>query len=224
MKSRFYDYANLLINNIEGGYYSPVRHYSSAMGRSGETMFGMDRTWGGSEVTESTPGKAFWKLIDANSSAWSYNSKGGKVEKELRKLAAEIMGARYERLFKKCLSSKAQKLVSKSPRLEIHFYYACWNGDGRFEDFADTINSAIKAGTTNLKELEKIALDSRLNYSVPLIRTGGQKMRDKVWPQLPEGGKSTWIWWLAGTVVLTGTGIVCYQQGYFNKLIKKLKR
>lgn len=185
MKSRFYNYANLIIDNIEGGYYNPDRHYSDAMGKSGETMFGMDRKWGGPTVTNTAPAVKFWQIIDSNSSGWAYLSKGGNSEKELRKLAAEIMYIRYDKCLK-YLSKKAQKLVSKSPRLECHFFYACWNGEGRFKEFATVINNAINSGTKQIKDLETKAIESRLNHSVALLRKGGEIMKSKIWPQLPD--------------------------------------
>lgn len=224
MEKRFYNYAKLIIDNIEGGYYSPTRHYNSAMGKSGETMFGMDRLWGGTVVNDSAPGKKFWKIVDANSSGWSYNSKGGKNESELKKLAAEIMGISYDKYFKQYLSSKAQKLVSKSPKLETHFFYACWNGVGRFKDFATVINNAVKNGTTNLEKLEKIAIDSRLNHSVSLLRKGGDIMQKKIWPKLPKNQTLIPIVVISSGIVTVGVvGWIGYKKGWWEKVVKKIR-
>lgn len=216
MKSRFYDYANLIIDNIEGGYYSPERHYNDAMGKSGETMFGMDRKWGGAVVNDSEPGKKFWALVDANSSSWPYNGKGGSAEKDLRKLAAEIMWLSYEKYSESYLSEQARKIIGKSPKLETHFYYACWNGPVHFKNFADTINSAIQSGSKSREQLEKIAIESRLNHSIALLRAGGAKMRDKIFPELPSSTTSSaWIWALVGIVVVGGGTFAAYKSGLF---------
>ena len=80
MLSKFYNLADLIITNIEGGYYSPVRHKSAAMLDSGETMFGIDRKHGGAYNT-SEAGKKFWAIIDQNSASWEWNYKGGRTKK-----------------------------------------------------------------------------------------------------------------------------------------------
>lgn len=222
MESRFYNYADLIIDNIEGGYYSPTRHYSSAMGKSGETMFGMDRKWGGTVVNNSVPGQKFWKIIDANSSSWGYNSKGGKHEKELKKLAAEIMYISYDKYFKQYLSEKAQKLVKKSQKLEAHLFYACWNGVVRFKDFATVINKAVESGTKKLSDLEKIAIDSRLNYNVALIRKGGEKMQNNIWPKLSSKRKILPIILISGGIITVGIlGWFGYKKGWYKKFTNK---
>lgn len=217
MKSRFYTYGNLIIDNIEGGYYSPERHYNAAMGVSGETMFGMDRKWGGAAVNTSKEGKEFWQIVDANSANWAYNSKGGKVEGKLRKLAAEIMYNNcYAKYFGQYLTPQAQKAVEKSPRLEAHLFYGCWNGVVRFKDFANTLNEAVKAGKKG-KDLETVAINSRLNYNVALIRRGGEIMRDKIFPKLSES-RSNAIWWITGgVVILAGSGFWGWKKGWFGR-------
>lgn len=193
MLNRFYKYAQLIIDNIEGGYYNPSRHSSNNMGSSGETMYGIDRINGGSDVTESEAGRRFWSIIDANAKTWPYNYKGGAQADELRKLAANMMFSRYERYSNSYLTAAARKAISKSPKLEINFYYACWNGAGRFKTFANEFNNAVAAGQTTA-QLEQTALNSRLNSSVSLLRTGGAILRDKIYPQLSNGGG--WLLWL----------------------------
>ena len=207
MKKRFYYYCNIIIDNIEGGYYSPERHYSEGMGISGETMFGMDRRHGGAVVNDSEPGRKFWKIINANSAAWPWNYKGGANEAELRKLAAEIMWISYEKYSKMYLTEKARKKVAQSPKLEVHFYYACWNGPGRFQQFANDINKAIEQGITSTSRLEEAAINSRLNHSVALLRQGGVKMRDKIWPQLKS---RKWLVWSSLAVAVAGVAVGAY--------------
>ena len=214
MHARFYNYANLLIDNIEGGYYSPERHYTPAMGISGETMFGMDRRHGGKDVTDSVPGKKFWAIVDKNSASWSYCSKGGNQEKPLKKLAAEIMYLRYEKYFKEYLTKKAQKKVSNNPHLEIHFFYACWNGVVWFQKFAEAINNAVNQG---VKGLEKVAIDSRKNSGNSLIAKGGKKMEDLFTKlKIKKGGKIVLV-----VLLLGGAGFGGYK--LYNYLKNKKK-
>lgn len=201
MEPRFYDYADLIINNIEGGYYNPARHNTNGMGSSGETMFGMDRKNGGS-LFDTAIGQQFWRIIDANSATWPWNYFGGAQESKLRTLAAEIMGQSYEKYSGLYLTDEARKIISKSPRLETHFYYACWNGPGYFQKFAKSINAAIQGGKRKTADLENIAIQDRLTHSVALIRKGGEKMRDKIWPQLPGSGGGIWLWLILGAATI----------------------
>jgi len=60
----------------------------------------------------------------------------------------------------KFLSSDAKKEVESNKRLLFHFAYACWNGSGHFEDFANDINQAVSDGLTG-DELVDVAIDSR---------------------------------------------------------------
>ena len=175
MKQKFYALADLIISNIEGGYYSPIRHKSAAMMDSGETMFGMDRKHGGDDINNSEAGKKFWAIIDQNSSAWAWNFKGGKFEKQLKKLAAEMMYNRFEKYSKLYLSTKAQKIANKSERILLHFFYACWNGVGWFKKFADDFNAQCQK-THNISALEKSCIAARKNSGNSLISKGGEKL------------------------------------------------
>ncbi len=221
MKSRFYKYGDLIIDNIEGGYYSPVRHYSAAMGQSGETMFGMDRRWGGSVVNDSKPGKEFWSIIDRESATWPYNYKGGTNASKLRRLASEIMWISYDKYFKQYLRKKAQRIVSRSPRLEAHFFYACWNGVVRFQQFAEAINKAVESGTTSLKDLEQVVLNSRLSHSVSLLRRGGEIFRDRIFPKLSRRRVPVWPFVAGGALLIAGGTIWAVKTG---KISFKRKR
>lgn len=205
MEARFKNYAALLVNNIEGGYYNPSRHNTANMGASGETMFGIDRANGGSDIKDSEAGRKFWALIDANSSSWPWNYKGGSLQDELLNLAAQMMYSRYTRYSANYLTAAAQALIKKSPRLELHFFYACWNGPGWFQTFAKAFNSAVNNGIKDVSKLEEVAINSRLNSTSSNIKKGGQIMKSKIWPGLSSGGG--WLWWLlaatAGIYFLT---------------------
>ncbi len=174
MNKRYYNLADLIISNIEGGYYSPSRHYSDAMGISGETMFGIDRKHGGA-YNSSEAGEKFWAIIDQNSASWAYNYKGGTHETELKRLAAEIIYPFFDKYFKEYLTPKAQKIAKKSDRILLHFFYSCWNGVGWFKKFAEDFNNQVNK-THNISELEKSCILARKNSGNSLIAKGGEKM------------------------------------------------
>lgn len=220
MDTNFYKYADLLIENIEGGYYSPERHYSPAMGKSGETMFGMDRLWGGPDVNDTPEGREFWAVIDANAANWPYNYKGGEYAKLLRRLAARMMYNRYEKYSKQYLTEKARKIIKKSPKLQIHFFYACWNGPGHFKNFAKVINELVESGVKDLKTLENAAINSRLNHSIALLRKGGEKMQ-KIWANLKvQPNYKKIVLWIVIISVIAGIGFYYRKQiaGFFTKI------
>ena len=65
----------------------------------------------------------------------------------------------------------------------FHFIYACWNGPGWFQKFANDMDKAVASGITNTDELCKVALNSRtkegLSVGLPpngLIKKGGIKI------------------------------------------------
>lgn len=167
---------NRVIDNLEGGYYHPDMNKSD-MGKSGETMMGMDRKHGVG-FTQTSAGKEFWKLIDdANARKnWKWNYMGGQLEGRLRKLVVKMIQPEYERLSSRYLNEKARKLVNKSPNLMFHFIYATWNGSGWFQKFANKINDAVNSGITNISELETIAMKSRKESGNSIIAQGGQKI------------------------------------------------
>ena len=65
----------------------------------------------------------------------------------------------YERN-KRYLSAKALEEVESNKRLLFHFAYACWNGPGHFQNFAEDINNAVNQGLTDY-DLVEVAVDSR---------------------------------------------------------------
>jgi hypothetical protein len=69
----FKEMTKMVIDKLEGGYYNPKWHYKPQMGRSGETMFGIDRIHGG-RLNTSEPGVEFWSIIDKNknSKVWKH--------------------------------------------------------------------------------------------------------------------------------------------------------
>jgi hypothetical protein len=134
----------IIINTIEGGYYNPSWHFNSAMGRSGETMFGMDRKFG-EYLFKTGIGKEFWNLIDKDKSKniWTYNYKGGKLSTQLLNMVTKIMSDEYEINSGQYLTPEARKIVNSNNGLKFHFFYACWNGKGFFRMFAKKINKYL---------------------------------------------------------------------------------
>lgn len=229
---KFQKYADILIDNIEGGYYNPEWHYTKGMKESGETMFGMDRK-AGKELFVSGVGKGFWDLIDKhkNKEEWKhyFMAKGKPYEKTLRLYAAKIMYDQFVKLSNMFLKGKGfdnRKTVENDDCLALHFYYACWNGSGRFQKFAKVLNEEIKRqnGQNDINLLRVCALNSRINSGNKLIKRGGEKMQ-KIWKsyfnvdvellpelvkQVAKPSSNAWIWWLVGGAVVIGGGVGIY--------------
>lgn len=225
---KFRRYADILIDNIEGGYYNPEWHYTAAMGKSGETMFGMDRVHG-KKIFDNEYGEEFWSLIDANKNkeTWKhlYKAKDLPIEPILRQLAAQLMYNQFVTLSDKYLK-KNKSIIENDDCLALHFYYACWNGSGWFQKFAKTINAEIKRqnGQNDINLLRVCALNSRINSGNKLIKRGGEKMQ-KIWKtyfnadvellpelvkQVAKPSSNAWIWWLLGGAVVIGGGVGIY--------------
>jgi hypothetical protein len=174
-----------VIANFEGGYWNPFcPHPTSRMGKSTETMFGLDRYNGNIESTDK--GKEFFKIIDdekiaagATSSGegknmkwtnmgnfckkWKWLYRGGDKKEKLEDLATEIM----EKYFNKNMSSyikdsKTKEKIMGNKGLLVHMSYASWNGPGFFQKFGRKLEAAVKDGKSD-KELIDVACQSRLD-------------------------------------------------------------
>ena len=190
-KDKFNKTVNLVIDNLEGGYYHPQmlndgRVKDSRYKASGETMFGIDRKMGG-DINTSAAGKNFWNIIDnANaSSTWKWNYKGGNLASQLKTLVGDMMFPLYTSLSSRYLDSKAKDIIDNDERLLFHFIYATWNGSGWFKKFAEDINKAVKNGITDTNQLTQIAIDSRTKEGLKsgtkpnsLIAQGGKKIAE----------------------------------------------
>jgi peptidoglycan hydrolase-like protein with peptidoglycan-binding domain len=171
-------FTNKIIDNFEGGYWNNdttkprnkkcVNHPSDPMyDNSGETMFGIDRRAGGWD--NNPEGREFFGLIDDEKdtydnmsefcNTWTWNYDGGPLRSELKSRAGDLMLSSYNRN-KNFLSPKALQEVESNKRLLFHFAYACWNGSGHFQDFAEDINDAVDSGITG-DDLVEVAIDSR---------------------------------------------------------------
>lgn len=163
-KNKFSSVTKLVIDKLEGGYYNPDWHNTgdNRYGKSGETMFGIDRKNGGS-LNTSLAGKQFWGLIDKTKSrdVWKWNYKGGNIAEQLKEYVVDIMHPAYERMATRYLDANTKAIVDNDSRLLFHFIYAAWNGEGWFKKFATDMNKAVKNGTTNADNLVQVAIDSR---------------------------------------------------------------
>lgn len=187
---------NVIIDNLEGGYYHPDmladgRIKDSRYSSSGETMLGMDRKTGGWE-TKGAAAEEFWRLIDEAGARqkWPYNYMGGALEPKLRSLVVQIMKPLFEKYLGLYMSKEAQAIVMNNTGLAFNFGYAVWNGPGWFQRFAKVINQKVAEGVTDPKELLKIAIDTRKNWSSSsasansLIAQGGRKIEKIVGSEL----------------------------------------
>ncbi len=229
MTTRFKTITSDIIRLIEGGYYHPdmckdgrIKSGCERMGKSGETMFGIDRAFSGESGTAYNE---FWRIID-NAGArksWTYNSKGGRYEQKLRDLAVEVMFSRYNSFWKKYGSPDVREITDKDDRLTFHMVYAIWNGAWWFGHFNTILKQAIQK-TKNPNKLWDIALDSRLNNRnkegrfIQLIADGGKTMQN-YFKTYKSAGKS-----LKYLVILVLSGGLAYGGYKFYKRKKTLKR
>lgn len=168
---------------------------------SGETMFGLDRHAGHglyysspritSDVTANIPhiesgryqyrtpeAREFWNVIDAAGARknWRWNYKGGQLEERLTNLAAKIIYDPFIRYSEKYLSPEARKIVASDPRLVFHFAYAVWNGEGRFQQYAQQLNAWIASGVKNPTELLRRSIALRSGSTNAIIAQQGRKI------------------------------------------------
>jgi hypothetical protein len=186
----------LVIDNLEGGYYHPDMLYDGRVTfnpnliSSGETLFGLDRK-NGIELAKFSSWNKFWNAIDQARarSSWHYNYRGGSLEPTLKSYAEEIMYSWYNELAGRYLSLQARKLVESDPRLLFNFIYASWNGEGWFQRFASSINNAVASGITNTDALLTIAINDRKSTGNSLITQTAYKIQDLV-QRLPGANTS----------------------------------
>lgn len=178
----FRKFSDIIINNLEGGYYHPRFFYSLSdprYSKSGETMFGIDRKNAGS-IINNPEGREFWSIIDQNSQNWKWNTFGGANEDELKELAAEIMFRPFKTYSNLWLTKEARERVLEDDRLLIHFIYASWNGAGWFKKFARDINKISGASNEALidQAIKSRTKEGLLPGSQPnsLIKQTGEKL------------------------------------------------
>jgi hypothetical protein len=196
VESVWKSFTDKIIDNFEGGYWNNdktksvsekcVNHPKSEQYEdSGETMFGIDRRAGNWDNT--SEGREYFGLIDDEKDSydsmeefcktWKWGYRGGPLESELKSRAGDLMLTSYNRN-KQYLSSEALEEVESNKRLLFHFAYACWNGPGHFQDFAEIINDAVDDGLSG-EELVDVAVDSRnQKFGGGAFATNNQKVVD----------------------------------------------
>jgi hypothetical protein len=157
-----------VIDEFEGGYWNPkCGHTTKGMGKSTETMFGLDRYNGDWESTQD--GKEFFRIIDNEKTKlgtqkfckkWFHNYKGGNLEDTLKTLASKIMKNQYDINSNNYFSPELRERVESNDRLLMHFSYACWNGPGYFKKFAKSLEDGVKSGKSD-EELINQAISDR---------------------------------------------------------------
>ena len=198
---------NLIIDNIEGGYYHPDMKdklvNGDIMGISGETMFGIDRKNGAPQFTTKTPEAVkFWQVVDANfgthhgdTSYYGDKADGNKktpaaVGTQLRSFVKEMILDAYDD-YNDYLSDGAKKIVESDPKLFMQFLYAVWNGPGNFQRFANLVNAAYSNGERAAQAFFDIVQTARRNKG-GLFAEGADKL-DALANQLPSSGGFGWL-------------------------------
>ena len=215
---------DLIIDNIEGGYYHPDMkdklRGGENLGISGETMFGIDRKNGAPQFTTKTPEAVkFWQVVDANfgthhgdTSYYGDKADGSKktpaaVGSQLREYVKSMIWDAYND-YNVYLSDGAKKIVESDPKLFMQFLYAVWNGPGNFQRFANLVNAAYSNGERAAQAFFDIVQTARRNKG-GLFAIGADKL-DALAKQLPtSGGSSSFFPWL---IVLAAIGIFIYKK------------
>lgn len=208
---------NLIIDNIEGGYYHPdMKDYlrnGDRLGISGETMFGIDRANGAPLFATGTPyAIQFWQIIDdnfgshhADTSYYGDKADGrmktpASVGERLRPLAAAMISDAFDRN-SQFLSEGALHMVLNNPRLLLQFLYATYNGSGNFKTFANVMNAAYANGERSATAFWNLIQEKRRSKG-GLFAEGADKL-DAIAATLPDGSGSGWLWWLLGGIAVT---------------------
>jgi hypothetical protein len=172
-----------VIDKLEGGYYHPDMRYRlpgdwSKYGRSGETMFGIDRLRGGT-INDTPAGKEFWSIIDNTNAknTWKWNYKGGQLGERLKVLVAQMMKPQYDSYCRLYLTPEALKVVNSSKALTFNFIYATWNGPGWFKKFAARFNEDVKNGL-GVNDLIKNVIKYRKESGNRIIVDTGKRLED----------------------------------------------
>jgi hypothetical protein len=162
----------LIIKEIEGGYYHPGMNQGD-MGKSGETLFGIDRVAGG-ENNQTPIGIEFWNLVDSES-GWAPKSERAPKWKRYHKpsnpkfleIVKKMQSKNYE-LHKKWhgVTPEMEKLIESDARLQLHFLYGVWNGYGFYGKFyKDLVNFVKLNPNPNIKDVVENVLESRARHA-----------------------------------------------------------
>jgi len=183
--SNFENVTKIVIDKFEGGYWNPFcKHPGGNMGKSTETMFGLDRYNG--NIESSPEGKEFFQIIDGEKygagaksngvgpnttwsnmddfcKEWKWLYRGGDKEQSLKNLAVKIMKRSFDKNMSNFVKDpKTKEKIQSIPGLTLHMSYACWNGPGFFKKFAESLENGIKNGLSD-QQLIELAIKDRKN-------------------------------------------------------------
>jgi hypothetical protein len=222
---KFQYIANLIIDNLEGGYYHPDMYIKGAKttsgkfipaatfvkadyGRSGETLFGLDRhagwnLWYRSKRLSSSPQEnlkyiysnryqfiddyalKFWTTLDKldarNKFAWGYD--GGIYRDMLKDLCIKMMYQYFLKNVWNKLDDKGKILVINDNKLALNYIYSAWNGIAYSNYYNGIFNTQIAKGVTDTTTINNAILNARATSKSGLIRDSATKIK-KVFPKI----------------------------------------
>jgi len=182
-----------VIRVCEGGYYHPDMQLKNpkafaGMGKSGETMMGIDRTFDNKSALSSPEGVAFWKLIDDADARHNWKSEYLPPDPLFTKLAT-FAGAMSKPQWDKWFPyyykgyPDLQKVILSNDLLLFNNIYLIWNGQGWFQHFADLMKNAWNSGIKDGNKLGLLFVKRRIankgiidnNFYTP-ISQGGERI------------------------------------------------
>ena len=211
---------DIVIDNFEGGYYHPqMKEYLKGgenMKDSGETMYGIDFKHSGSLGQSQFAQEVhdyfapYVAKVTNNASAMKiYNDKAnGKKTcpasygQKWRPMVAQLMLNLFKQYFSQ-LNAGAQQMVLNDKSLMLQFWYAVWNGAGRFQKFAQIMNAAYNNGERNPQNINILILNER--YKLPYNSTKKMDEITAKWygkPNKTAKKGSVLPWLLVGGVLL----------------------
>ena len=197
LKEKFMIQTTRVIRELEGGYYHPDMQAKNpakfgVMGKSGETMYGIDRLAGSPATTDPPAARQFWATIDSQNARKNWKHlyvPPPPLRDTLIYLAALLMEPEFKRMLNRknnngITNPDLRKIVLSHDPLLFHFIYAAWNGSGWFEGWARIINAAWNGGMTDPRKLTKLMVAKRLDnrgvirnkINNDLIAQGGGKI------------------------------------------------
>lgn len=186
---QFTFYTELVIDNLEGGYYHPdmKKNFNARsqklLGDSGETMYGLDRKHG-NQLSKYPEWGQFWATLDSdkkfNPNAYKYNRKDVPQAAALKKLASAIMYKWFSFLSGKYILISSMDEIANDERLIIHFSYASWNGEGWFKIYAEALNNAVQKYPGNKEMIFAESFKSRSQSSNDVIRQQATNMVNNI--------------------------------------------
>jgi hypothetical protein len=184
-----------VIRVCEGGYYHPDMQLRNpkgfaGMGKSGETMMGIDRTFDDKKALASPEGVAFWKLIDTADARhnWKYEYiPPGPLFNKLATYVAAMQKPQWDAWFPSSLGYRGypdlQKVILSNDLLFFNHIYCVWNGSGWFKGFADIMKAAWNSGIKDGNKLALLFLKRRIankgvidNVLYTPISQGGERI------------------------------------------------